>query len=93
MKSKRTTRSKRPSKKPITLLTKIESLLDDVLVELSSIEKSVERNVRELLQAAAASVSKAKDFIVPVLASAGPPARSKRAVGRPRRKISRRAAR
>jgi len=65
-------KSKRKSTKPVTLLTKIESLLADVLNELSSIEKSVETNVRKLLLAAEASVSQAKDFMTPALASAAP---------------------
>lgn len=58
MKSKK----KKPAK-AITLLTQIETLLSDVLDELSVIEKSVEKNVRELLVSAEASISKAKDFI------------------------------
>jgi len=58
-------KSKRKSPKPITLLTRIETLLSDALDQLSSIERSVERNVRDLLLAASESVSQAKDFITP----------------------------
>lgn len=86
-------KSKRKATKPVTLLTKIQSLLGDVLDELSSIEKSVERNVRELLQSAETSVSKAKDLITPVLAFTGPnkPLRSKRRAGARRSRPARRA--
>ena len=76
---------KRKSTKPVTLLTKIEDLLCDALGELSSIERSVEKNVRELLVSAAASVAAAKDFIAPVLATEAPHKRArsrKRAGGR-----------
>lgn len=64
--------SKRKSKKPVTLLTQIQGLLSDVLGQLSFIEKSVEKNVRELLLAAEDSVAKAKDFITPALPAAAP---------------------
>jgi hypothetical protein len=72
--------SKRKSKKPVTLLTQIEGLLSDALQQVSSIEKSVEMNVRELLLTAEASVAKAKDFITPALARAAPrkPVRARR---------------
>ena len=64
--------SKRKSQKPVTLLTQIEGLLCDVLAGLSCIEKSVEKNVRDLLLTAEASVAKAKDLITPSLATAPP---------------------
>ena len=54
---------KKKAAKTITLLARIETLLADVLDEFSVIEKSVEKNVRELLLSAEASISKAKDFI------------------------------
>lgn len=73
MKSKK----KKPVK-AVTLLTRIEALLGDVLNEFSVIEKSVEKNVRELLLSAEASISKAKDFISP------PPVRHVAAKSRPR---------
>ncbi|MGA2713121.1 MAG: hypothetical protein ABSG41_08430 [Bryobacteraceae bacterium] len=57
MKSKK----KRPTK-AVTLLTRIETLLSDVIDECSDIEKSVEKNVRELLTSAQASISSAIDF-------------------------------
>jgi hypothetical protein len=63
-------KAKRKSTKPVTLLTKIETLLSDVLGELSSIERSVERNVRALLLSAGESVAKAKDCLIPAVASA-----------------------
>ena len=53
---------KRPAK-AVTLLTKIEDLLADALKEFSVIEKSIEKNVRELLLSAEASISAAKNFI------------------------------
>jgi hypothetical protein len=51
------------SKKAVTLLTRIESLLSDVLDEYSVIEKHVEKNVRAVLLSAQASVASALDFI------------------------------
>jgi len=60
MKSKK----KKPAK-AITLLTRIESLLADALNEFSAMEKSVEKNARELLVSAEESISKAKDFLTP----------------------------
>jgi hypothetical protein len=77
-------KAKRKSTKPVALLTKIETLLSDVLGELSSIEKSVEKNVRALLLSAAESVAKAKDCIIPAVASAVPQkaTRSKKRAGR-----------
>jgi len=59
----------RKSAKPATLLTQAEALLSDVLAQLSSIEQSVEQNVREVLLAAEASLDKAKGFITPALAA------------------------
>jgi len=59
----------RKSPKPATLLTQAEALLSDVLAQLSSIEQSVEQNVREVLLAAEASLDKAKGFITPALAA------------------------
>jgi len=56
-------KSKKKSKKAVTLLTKIETLLSDVLDECSDIEKSVEKNVREVLLSAQASIGSAIDFI------------------------------
>jgi len=77
-------KAKRRSTKPVTLLAKIETLLSDVLGELSSIEKSVEKSVRALLLAAAESVAKAKDCMTPTVASAVPQkaTRSKKRAGR-----------
>lgn len=85
-------KSKRKSTKPITMLTKIEALLSDVLDELSSIERSVEKNVRGLLLSAAASIAKAKDFVAPALVSEAPrkSARGPRKTARTRRRPTRR---
>ena len=47
------------SKKAVTLLTRVETMLSDVLDEYSVIEK----NVREVLQSAQASIVSAIDFI------------------------------
>jgi len=63
-------KSKRKSTKPVTLLTQIEALLSDALEELSSIEKSVEKNVRDLLVSAATSVAAAREFLTPALLTA-----------------------
>jgi hypothetical protein len=87
--------SKRKSKQPSTVVKQIEALLSDALDQLSIIEKSVEKNVRELLVTAEASVAKARDFITPALAAAAPrkpvrarkhPARKGRAARRVRKK-------
>jgi len=64
----------------ITLLTRIERLLADALVEFSAIEKSVEKNVRDLLVSAEKAVSEAKDYITP----SAPPVRRRTAKSRPR---------
>lgn len=50
------------SKKTITLLTRIETLLSDVLAESSEIEKRAEKSVRVLLRSAEASIAAAKDY-------------------------------
>jgi hypothetical protein len=51
------------SKKAVTLLTRVESLLSDVLDEYSVIEKQVEKNVRAGLLSAQESVKSAMKFI------------------------------
>lgn len=51
------------SKKAVTLLTRVESLLSDVLDEYSVIEKQVEKNVRAGLLSAQKSVNSAMNFI------------------------------
>ena len=80
------TRKKKPAK-AVTMLGKIEKLLADVLSEFSVIEKSVEKNVRELLVSAGASISKAKEFMTPSAVPAAkkhprPRARAKRKTAR-----------
>lgn len=57
-------KSKKKSTKAVTLLTRMEALLSDVLDECSAIEKSAEKNVRALLLSAEKSIAKAKDFII-----------------------------
>ena len=54
---------KKKSKKAVTRLEKIEKLLSDVIDECSDTEKSVEKNVREVLLSAQASIVSAIDFI------------------------------
>ena len=51
------------SKKAVTLLSRAEALLCDVLDEYSIIEKQVEKNVRSVLLSAQESVSSAMNFI------------------------------
>jgi hypothetical protein len=55
-------KSKKHTKKAVTLLTRAETLLSDVLDECSEIEKSVEKNVGVLLRSAEASIAAAKDY-------------------------------
>lgn len=55
--------NKKHSKKAVTLLTKIETLLDDVLAECAAIEKGAEKNVKELLRSAEGPIAKAKEFL------------------------------
>ncbi|MGA2882783.1 MAG: hypothetical protein ABSG13_27850 [Bryobacteraceae bacterium] len=55
-------KSKKHTKKAVTLLTKIETLLSDVFDECSKIEKSVEKNVGVLLRSAEVSIAAAKDY-------------------------------
>lgn len=55
--------TRKKSTKTVTPLTRIEGLLSDAGDQLSSMQRTVEKNVRELLHSAEASVSKAKDFI------------------------------
>jgi hypothetical protein len=51
------------SKKAVTLLSRAEALLSDVLDEYSVIEKQVEKNVRAVLLSAQKSVNSAMNFI------------------------------
>lgn len=55
--------NKKHTKKAVTLLNKIETLLDDVLTECAALEKTVEKNVKELLRAAEGPIKAAKEFI------------------------------
>jgi len=57
-------KTKKRTPKPVTLLTKVELLLSDVLQQCSEIEKSVEKNVYVLLRSAEASVAAAKNYFV-----------------------------
>jgi hypothetical protein len=56
-------KSKKKSKKAVSLLTRIEKSLSDVLDDLSVIEKSAEKNVRAGLLSAQKSIGSAIDFI------------------------------
>ena len=81
-------KTKKKTKKAVTLLEKIETLLSDVLREGSTIEASVEKNVRDLLLSAKASILAARDFISalpssevhhkPAKSKAKPPAKAKK---------------
>lgn len=81
-------KAKKSSKKAVTMLTRIDRLLSDVLDECSAIEKNVEKNVRVLLLSAKESIVSAKDFVSASLSSevrhkaspskAKPPARAKK---------------
>ena len=79
---------KRTTKKAVTLLTRIETLLSDVLDECSAIEKSVEKNVRVLLRSAEASITVAKEFFL-----APEPAKRQKVAKAPKRVPRHRAAR
>jgi division protein CdvB (Snf7/Vps24/ESCRT-III family) len=71
---------KNKSTKAVTLLTKIETLLSDVLDECAEIEKSVEKNVQEILVTAQQSISAAIDFISALPAAEVKPKAAKRKV-------------
>jgi hypothetical protein len=79
---------KRTTKKAVTLLTKIETLLSDVLDECAAVGKSVEKNVGVLLRSAEASITVAKEFFIapepakdrPKVAKAAKPVTRHRAV-------------
>jgi len=77
MKPKKAVKKKASTKKAVTLLTRIERSLSDVLDGLSVVEKSVEKNVRSVLLSAQASIGTAIDFIsalpAEVLPRAAPP--------------------
>ena len=53
---------KKKSPKAVTRLEKIEKLLSDVIDECSDIEKSVEKNVREVLLSAQSSIGSAINY-------------------------------
>jgi len=77
-------KTKKRTPKPVTLLTKVEMLLSDVLQGCSEIEKSVEKDVRMLLRSAEASVSAAKDYFV-----APEPSKTRRKTARTSRRLTR----
>ena len=74
-------KSKKKSKKAVSLLTRIEKSLSEVLDELSVVEKSAEKNVRAGLVAAQKSIGSAIDFI-----SALPPFEVKKKAAKSRKK-------
>lgn len=55
---------KKKTPKAVTLLTKIEMLLADVVNECAVIEKGLEKNARLLLRSAEASIAAAKDYFI-----------------------------
>lgn len=57
-------KTKKRTPKAVALLTKVETLLSDVLDECFEFEKSVEKNVRVLLRSAEASVDAAKEYFI-----------------------------
>ena len=63
-------KTRKKTKKAVTLLEKIETLLSDVLKESSAIEESVEKNVRNLLLSAKSSIVAARDFVSALPSSA-----------------------
>ncbi len=56
-------KTKKRTKKTVTLLTKIEKLLSETLRGCSAIEKNVETTVRELLTSAQKSIVAAAEFV------------------------------
>ena len=56
-------KTKKRTKKAVTLLTKIEKLLSESLRQCSAIEKNVETSVRELLLSAQKSIVSAAEFV------------------------------
>ena len=84
-------KTKKKSPKAVTLLTKIETLLSDALDECSAIEKSVEKNVRELLLSAQASISSAIDYVGGIAASAVPQKAAAKKKAKPSAKAKKRA--
>lgn len=67
----------------VTLLTRIEELLADVMKEGASIEKSLEKNVKILLRTAESAISDAKDYFI-----APPPAKPVRKVAKVAKKAA-----
>src|ERR1019366_1761757 len=67
------TKTKKKTTKAVTLLTRIETLLSDVINECSGFEKSVEKNVKEILVGAQKSIVSAIDFFSAAPAPAVPP--------------------
>lgn len=59
------TKTAKKTMKAVTLLARIEVLLGDVLHECSAVEKSVEKEARELLLSAEELIGKAKEFVAP----------------------------
>jgi hypothetical protein len=74
---------KKKSPKAVTLLTRVETLLSDVIDQCSDIEKSVDKNVRELLTSAQKSISSAIDFVVSATPSSEVPQRAAKSKAKP----------
>ena len=72
------------SKNPVTLLTRIEKLLSDLLDQYSVMEKSIEKSVRAALLSAQESIVYAIDFMGSLPSSAARQKTAKRPKRAPR---------
>ena len=73
--------------KAVTLLTRIEGMLSDVLKECSAIEKGLEKNVRALLRTAETSVEAARDYFVTPTPAKPVRKPAKRVAAKPKAKV------
>jgi len=62
--AKKRTKTVRKATRAVTLLTRIEGLLSDVVDECAAIGVSLEKNVRALLRTAESSIAAAKDYFI-----------------------------
>ena len=79
MKSATKKATKKKATNAVTLLTRIETLLSDVLDQCVGIEKSVEKNAREVLGSAQKSISSAIDYFSVAQSSEVPKKTAKKA--------------
>jgi hypothetical protein len=82
------TKTKKKTTKAVTLLTRIGTLLSDVIDDCSGIEKSVEKNAKEVLVAAQKSIASALEFF----SSAAAPAVAPKAAAKPKAVAKKKAA-